>query len=111
MPADTSPPPPSSVASPRAYSETGGLRLGGTNYTWPFAVIIVSGSEVRVSLRFPSRVSDYSAAPEAIAVRAHRGLFSRGLSLTADTWPPLIFWSFTSGRLTRALRAAGCAFP
>ncbi len=111
MSADTAPLSSSSLASGLPYSDTGGLRVGRTNYTWPFATIVVSNGEVRVSLRFPSRTADFSAAPAAIAVRTHRGFFSRGLSLTAASWPPLVFWSFKAGRLTAALRAAGCEFP
>jgi hypothetical protein len=99
-----------------SYFERGGLRWGrsfwlAANATWPFATLGITRESVEVQVGvWPLRRRFLFAPEEVRAFRRCRGLFSVGVQVehARPDYPPLIlFWTFRSWQLLRAVRALG----
>ena len=91
----------------KEYSQTGGLRDGMFNVTWPLASITASHDELKIRCL---RMQVYVFRRETIHLSRHRGLFSVGLSIgrrTSDQSRAVIFWTFDFDGLRKELEALG----
>ncbi|HEY8152883.1 MAG TPA: hypothetical protein VII72_02005 [Myxococcota bacterium] len=90
--------------------ERGGARLGlGWNWTWPFATLRATKSELEV--RTPGRRL-LVKREQLRSLRIARVLFSKGLEIehsSSELPAPLIFWTMNAGRLEANLNALGYA--
>jgi hypothetical protein len=95
------------------FSQTGGARLDGFNWTYPFATL--SGDSDSLRLTCPGR--DYTFPKRNIRrLSRHRGLFSIGLRIEySETsfptfivfWASIFFWSSGFERLRAELERLG----
>ncbi len=89
------------------FKERGGARINfAWNWTWPFASLRVTESEIEV--RVPGR--RYAIEREQIrSLRIGRVLFSKGLEIehSAPKTPALVFWTLDAARLETNLKALG----
>jgi len=99
------------------FIQTGGLRYGDNywyawNFTYPFAQLRVSSSDLTLSVSFLSlwRRTFIFPRPAIRQLRWKRGLFSRGLQIehTLHEYPPFVlFWVGDLKSLAESLREFG----
>ena len=96
----------------KAFSQTGGIRVGGGafiafNASWPFASLRVDDSKLTLNC-----LAKQWIFPKASICRLsrHIGLFTDGLRIehSIENYTDLlVFWSFRFGRLQRELEQRG----
>ena len=96
------------------YSERGGIRVGNgaefeqINYTFPFAKVVLSDRELRLS--YPFRRLVLLKKEEVVSVEIFKGKASLGVRIhhTRHDYPLyLVFWSIDACKLISVLHARG----
>jgi hypothetical protein len=83
------------------FTQRGGARRGGANYTWPFERLSVYEDELILS---ETKISKENIEK----LSKHNGIFSSGLRIDRKSNNELlIFWTFNFRALKNALEKAG----
>jgi hypothetical protein len=94
------------------YVETGGLRWGGSNLTWPFARLTATADDIEISRGFWKwwRPFVHFSKSEVQAIRRTRCIVGVGVVIEhyKEGYPSfIVFWSFNCRRLKNALARLG----
>ena len=88
------------------YRQTGGLRIGEINLTFPFAKISVDQNSIEIKSMFKSEPYIFKKNG-IINLKKYSGLISSGLQIEhkkSEIPPLVVFWSFKLPELISELR-------
>lgn len=81
------------------------------NATWPLAVLVLEGSQLSLTLRWPGRLFGARdlrvTADELIRVYPIQGFMSPGIGLTNRDGHDFYFWTYKGQQILETLRRSG----